>query len=58
MGISVSPVDGKYPVEKRLARKKLLVAVLQDVARGAVQGAADGIKRREADGLGLARLED
>ena len=33
-------------------------AVLEDVAGGAVEGAADGVERREAHGLGFAGLED
>ena len=33
-------------------------AVLEDVARGAIEGAADGVEGREAHGLGLASLQD
>ena len=35
-----------------------LLPVLEDVAGLAVEGFADGLEGGEADGLGLARLED
>ncbi len=35
-----------------------LRAVLEDVTRGAVQDAADGVEGREAHGLGFTGLED
>ena len=35
-----------------------IVSILQNIPRRALQFAADGIEGAEADGLGLARLED
>ena len=35
-----------------------LVTILQYIARLAVECLADGVERREADGTGLARLQD
>ena len=58
MGISSPLGDRRRPFYKRLEIKALVVAILENVARGAVQGAADGVKGREADGLGFAGLED
>ena len=58
MGISSPLGERRHPFYKRLEIKALVVAILENVARGAVQGAADGVKGRETDGLGFAGLED
>ena len=41
-----------------IPRKRGLFPVLKNVARLAVEGLADGLEGGEADGLGLASLQD